>query len=218
MSDDTLAIDALDRIEKKLDRLNTGIGVRTRVNRYVRPEDVYVMYDGGTSDLTVISGRTLSQTEILRALAGWFRDWPRMHFNFRVPSRDYRIPAWIPSMTLPLGFNHTKEQQARRLAAWNRRCAIIGKCEDRHAVVVVPRRWALPARAILAWRRHRWILEEALIRLGILRSPVECDYYQNYRFDPVTLWGSPLRKHEQHFDRRLGGTVYVSDEPLEDSA
>jgi hypothetical protein len=195
---DTLSIEQLDRIERKIDRLNGGVAVRTRVNHYLAPDNAYVMYDGGTSELTVISGRVLSQPEVLRALAGWFRDWPRMHFNFRLPSRDYRLPAWIPSMILPLGFNRTKEQQARRLAAWNRRCAIVGKCQDRHAVVVVPRHWALAARAILAWRQHRWLIEEFFIRIGLYRSPVEGDWYENYHFDPPDLWGTPIRRHE-HF-------------------
>lgn len=72
------------------------------------------------------------------------------------------------------------------------------KMENRCAVVMARE----PYRTVMAlahwWDWHRYWLEEQLIKLGMYRSAVEADYYQNYRFDPPDLWGTPLRKHEAH--------------------
>jgi hypothetical protein len=72
------------------------------------------------------------------------------------------------------------------------------KLMDRAAIVMARE----PYRTVLAiarwWEWHRYCLEELGIRLGLLRSPIEADYYENYRFDPPDLWGTPLRRHEEH--------------------
>lgn len=203
----------LDRIESKLTQLAGGLPVLTRVNRYVQRDMAYVMRRDDR--LTIVSGRPLSAIEQLRILADWFHTWKQMPFQYRVISKSSLLPRWVPNMVLPRQSWRKAVPFTLRLAAWNRRFRIVGKEESRDAVIVTPIRWAWVARLCLWWyRRHRWWLEEQLIRFGFYRSPVEADYYENYRFDPPSLWGSPLRRHEQHLDRRLGGTVYVSDEPL----
>lgn len=76
--------------------------------------------------------------------------------------------------------------------------AIAYKMENRCAVVMARE----PYRTIMAaarwWDLHRWWLEKQLIKLGMYRSPIEADYYENYRFDPPDLWGTPIRRHEKH--------------------
>jgi hypothetical protein len=117
---------------------------------------------------------------------------------YRSAGYDSRLPRWFPYLVLPLGFNNHEPRYWRRLAAWRRRCRVIGKCQNRHALLVTYPQLAWLGRFLIWWAYHRWWLEEQLIKLGILRSPVEADYFENYRFDPPDLWGTPLRRHEAH--------------------
>jgi hypothetical protein len=123
----------------------------------------------------------------------------QFEFRYRHIVRAYELPAWTNAYYLSLMPYHQWHERQLYLNRWARiGWKVVGKAESRCAAIVAKGWRYYAAKALWWWRRHRWTPWEWGIRLGLLRSPIEADYYQNFRFDPPDLWGTPIRKHEEY--------------------
>lgn len=124
-------------------------------------------------------------------------------FRYRHTVRAYELPAWLNAYYLSLSpyLHHDYIERQLRINRWARAgWKMVGKAESRNAVIVA-RGWRwYAAKALWWWRWHRWIPWEWGIKIGLLRSPIEGDYYRNFRFDPPDLWGTAPRAHERHLN------------------
>lgn len=116
-----------------------------------------------------------------------------------VVPRIYVPPPAIRSPNGGYDFNHNGWQRAIRLDrdGWRE----LGVAMSRDATVWVPGRWYWYAKLELFLAACLSFAFICFIRTGLIRAPYEGAFFHEYRFDPPDLWGSPIRRHDNYWQK-----------------